>query len=271
MPSGYLADVQGSDPYNLSTFFWYFRARNEPENAPTAIYLAGGPGQSSLFGAAEDGGPCYVLADSNSTEQNPWSWNEHVNMLYIDQPNTVGFSYDVLLNGTLDMLFLGGEESDTGIVPFEDYEDGTVPDANETFYYGTFPSQNQNCTANSTSTAARTLWHFMQAWVEFPEWKTSDRKISFWGNSYGGYWVPITAAFFQQQNVRISSGELKNSRVLELDTIGFTNGCTDMLYQSAYYPEMAYSNTYGLQVLSKEQYDEASSKFTRKRVGALHR
>lgn len=48
MPSSYLSDIEGSDPYNVSMFFWYFEARESPKIAPTAIYLAGGPGESSL-------------------------------------------------------------------------------------------------------------------------------------------------------------------------------------------------------------------------------
>ncbi len=72
MPSTYIQDVQGDDPYNASYFFWYFEARVNPREAPTAIYLAGGPGQSSIWGAVSDGGPCYVNPDSNSTTSNEW-------------------------------------------------------------------------------------------------------------------------------------------------------------------------------------------------------
>lgn len=91
MPAEYLSDIQGDEPYNLSTFFWYFRARNSPEKAPTTIYLAGGPGEGSLYGATSDGGPCFVLDDSNSTALNPSSWNQDVNMIYVDQPVILSF------------------------------------------------------------------------------------------------------------------------------------------------------------------------------------
>lgn len=259
MPSTYLADVEGTDPYNISMFFWYFEARNDPRNAKTAMYLAGGPGESSMYGATSDGGPCTILSDSNSTAENPWSWNEHVNMLYLDQPNQSGFSYDTLANSTMDLLFLGGDGF--GITPFEDYN-GTAS-ANSTFYHGTLPSQNLAHTANNSVIAARTIWHFSQVWFsEFPEWKTDDKRISVWGNSYGGYWVSASAAYIQSQNSKVSSGAL-NASFLDLDTAGITNGCIDQLYQGGLYPQMAYNNTYGLQVISKDIYEEALNNFTK--------
>jgi carboxypeptidase C (cathepsin A) len=57
-----------------------------------------------MFGATMMGGPCYINDDANSTTLNPWSFNNEANVLYIDQPVQTGFSYDVLINGTLDQL-----------------------------------------------------------------------------------------------------------------------------------------------------------------------
>lgn len=260
MPSSYLADTQGTDPYNISMFFWYFEARQDPRNAKTAIYLAGGPGESSMYGATSDGGPCTILPDSNSTAENPWSWNQHVNMLYLDQPNQSGFSYDTLINSTMDVLFLGGDG--LGITAFKDYN-GTVPPANSTFVHGTLPSQNPTHTANNSVIAARTIWHFSQIWFsEFPEWKTHDKRIAVWGNSYGGYWVSASAAYIQAQNAKIAAGAL-DARILELETAGIANGCIDQLYQGRLYPQMAYNNTYGLEVISEEVLEEAVDNFTK--------
>ena len=47
-----------------------------------------------MYGATLDGGPCYIMSDGNSTEPNPSSMNNKVNMLYVDQPVGTGFSYD---------------------------------------------------------------------------------------------------------------------------------------------------------------------------------
>lgn len=76
-------------------------------------------------------------------------------MLYIDQPVQVGFSYDTLVNGTIDQR--------TGNIVPADFSNG-VPTANNTFLVGTFASQKQNLTANSTEAGGNALWHFAQTW-----------------------------------------------------------------------------------------------------------
>jgi len=78
-------------------------------------------------------------------------------MLYIDQPTQVGFSYDVLTNGTLDQL--------TSIISPADFSTGT-PESNNIILVGTFPSQDQNSTANTTINGAPAMWYFLQAWLQ---------------------------------------------------------------------------------------------------------
>lgn len=58
---------------------------------PLIIWLNGGPGSSSLFGAFTENGPIRILQNKTSLFQAPWNIFGHV--LYIDQPLNVGFSY----------------------------------------------------------------------------------------------------------------------------------------------------------------------------------
>ena len=144
------------ETFNINTFYWFIEARNNPETAPLSIYLAGGAGESSMFGAFGEGGPCLINDDYNSTRLNEWSWNNHVNMLYIDQPVQTGWSYDELVNGTLDQFTFD-------ITP-ADFSKG-VPETNETFLVGTFPSQKLDAITAGSGKGASDLWEFMQVWT----------------------------------------------------------------------------------------------------------
>lgn len=103
-------------------------------------------------------------------------------MLYIDQPNQVGFSYDIATNGTLVASL---DDIHYEVIPWD--EPSEAPETNLTSRHGTFSSQKALNTANSTALAAHALWHFAQTWFfEFPHYKPSDDRISLWAESYGG-------------------------------------------------------------------------------------
>jgi hypothetical protein len=139
------------------------------------IWLNGGPGASSMLGALQENGPCFIGDDSNSTYLNPFSWNNKANMLYIDQPVQTGFSFSSFRNGTLDLL--------TNKLEFVDFSDG-IPRQNLTFLVRTLPTQDDASGPNSTVHAARGAWHFLQTWLmEFPGYRTSDNRVSLWTES----------------------------------------------------------------------------------------
>ena len=247
-------------PLTWQSFFWFFEARKAPENAPLAIWLNGGPGGSSMMGLLEELGPCFIGPDSKTSILNPWSWNNEVNMLFLDQPTQVGFSYDVPTNGT--------QKPDNEWGFFNTYPTNFsegVPETNYTYRVGTFSSQDRAQTANSTAHAAHALWHFAQTWFfEFPHYKPLDDRISLWAESYGGHYGPGFFSFFQKQNEKIANGTGEDgARYLHLDTLGIINGYLDMVIQGETYIEYPYNNTYGIQVFNQSLYDELMSNWTK--------
>lgn len=132
-------------------------------------------------------GPCYVNPDSKSTTLNPWSWNNDANVLYIDQPVQTGFSYDEL------------KVNPKGVTA----------------------SQDALRTPQTSAVAARTLWAFMQVFLqEIPEVKSKSNAVSLWGTGYGGRWAPSFGAYFLKR----SAAKAVNEVSIKVETIGVVNG-----------------------------------------------
>ncbi|KAI9281950.1 Alpha/Beta hydrolase protein [Sporodiniella umbellata] len=86
--SGYL-DVDNDKHF----FFWFFESRNKPKEDPLVLWLNGGPGCSSLTGLFMELGPCTVNKEGSDTILNEYSWNDKANVIFLDQPLNVGYSY----------------------------------------------------------------------------------------------------------------------------------------------------------------------------------
>ncbi|KAI0367259.1 serine carboxypeptidase [Pilatotrama ljubarskyi] len=86
----YTGYIDVSDARHL--FFYFFESRRDPDTDDVIFWTNGGPGASSSMGLFMELGPCRVTS-ANSTEPNPYSWNEHANVFFVDQPVGVGFSY----------------------------------------------------------------------------------------------------------------------------------------------------------------------------------
>ncbi|KAI0131482.1 carboxypeptidase S1-like protein B [Daldinia grandis] len=250
LPPGTLADLGEEQEYPINTFFWFFEARNDPENAPLSIWLNGGPGSSSLYGLFTENGPCHVNSDSNSTTLSEWAWNTDVNMLFIDQPTQVGLSYDTLQNITENLA--------TGQLLKIDETD-TIPEQNTTLLVGTYPSLSRNQTAKGTRNAAIAFWHFAQTWFqEFPGYHPNNSRVSIATESYGGRYGPEFAAFFEEQNQKIENGTWNDddgeNYIINLDTLILINSCIDRQIQWPAYPHIAFNNTYGLETVNETIY-----------------
>ena len=73
-------------------------ADEDPEEKPLVLWLNGGPGCSSLDGWSVENGPMFL--NTNGTfRMNEYSWNKAANMLYIESPGGVGYSF---INSSLE-------------------------------------------------------------------------------------------------------------------------------------------------------------------------
>ncbi|KAH6905954.1 serine carboxypeptidase [Coprinopsis sp. MPI-PUGE-AT-0042] len=75
-------------------FFTFFESRGEPSKDDVILWIPGGPGCSSSVGILTSLGPCRFSETNHSeTVLNPQSWNTRANLLFVDTPIGVGFSY----------------------------------------------------------------------------------------------------------------------------------------------------------------------------------
>ncbi|KAH6832001.1 serine carboxypeptidase-like 40 [Perilla frutescens var. hirtella] len=83
------------DPLAGRALFYYFvESPTNSSTKPLLLWLNGGPGCSSLgFGAMEELGPFRVNSDGKTLFRNNYAWNNVANVIFLESPAGVGFSY----------------------------------------------------------------------------------------------------------------------------------------------------------------------------------
>ncbi|KAI1261947.1 alpha/beta-hydrolase [Xylariaceae sp. FL1019] len=223
---------------NEHIFFWFFEARNQdPTEAPLTVWINGGPGSSSMIGLFEELGPCRVDYYGN-VYSNPYSWSNVSNMIFIDQPSQVGFSYSYPVDGYL---------TDYGLVTLPD---ATCPDYAPEGSCGTYAYPNLTLTANSTPAAAPNFWKTLQGFMgAFPQYTRNG--FHFATESYGGHYGPIFNKYIEDQNAHLPPDAIK----IDLESVLIGNGWYDPVLQyQAYYNFTVYpGNTYDYAPFSKSE------------------
>ncbi|XP_024984379.1 serine carboxypeptidase-like 31 [Cynara cardunculus var. scolymus] len=103
----YAGYVTVNENSGRALFYWFYEAWTLPEEKPLVLWLNGGPGCSSVgYGATQEIGPFIVSTDGKGLQLNPYSWNREANMLFLESPVGVGFSYS---NTTSDYDNLGDD------------------------------------------------------------------------------------------------------------------------------------------------------------------
>lgn len=132
-----------------------------------------------MIGLFQELGPCGIGPDLQPYN-NPYSWSNASNMLFIDEPTTVGFSYSIPIPGYKD---------DSGYII--QLPNATCPDYAESYdTCGTYSKADLTLTANTTEGAAPNMWKTLQGFMgAFPEY--SRKGFNFATESYGGHYAPI--------------------------------------------------------------------------------
>ncbi|GAB4826905.1 Serine carboxypeptidase-like 31 [Ancistrocladus abbreviatus] len=89
--AGYVAVDENN---GRALFYWFYEASSQPDDKPLVLWLNGGPGCSSVgYGATQEIGPFLVDTNGQGLKFNPYAWNREANLLFLESPIGVGFSY----------------------------------------------------------------------------------------------------------------------------------------------------------------------------------
>ena len=72
--------------------YWLVESESNPVDDPLVFWTNGGPGCSGLIGFLTEQGP-FRPDESGQLQMNEWRWNRIANMVFLEQPVGVGFSY----------------------------------------------------------------------------------------------------------------------------------------------------------------------------------
>lgn len=90
----YAGYVTVDEKAGRSLFYYFTEADGDADKKPLTLWLNGGPGCSSVGGGAfTELGPFYPRGDARSLRLNKKSWNKVSNLLFVESPAGVGWSY----------------------------------------------------------------------------------------------------------------------------------------------------------------------------------
>jgi len=108
--SSYTGYINVNKEQTRRNFFWFVESQGNPETDPLVFWTNGGPGCSGLIGFWQESGPLKILPGLNVTLSDI-TWTKYANVIYIEQPTGVGFSYDTQSDQVYNNDTLSAEEN----------------------------------------------------------------------------------------------------------------------------------------------------------------
>ncbi|PIA40776.1 hypothetical protein AQUCO_02400087v1 [Aquilegia coerulea] len=103
----YAGYINVNEKNGRALFYWFYEAWDRSNEKPLVLWLNGGPGCSSVgYGATQEIGPFIVDANGRGLKFNPYAWNKEANIIFLESPVGVGFSYS---NTSTDYDILGDD------------------------------------------------------------------------------------------------------------------------------------------------------------------
>eukprot|EP01090_Pellita_catalonica_P021974 TRINITY_DN8373_c0_g2_i1.p1 TRINITY_DN8373_c0_g2~~TRINITY_DN8373_c0_g2_i1.p1 ORF type:complete len:478 (-),score=46.60 TRINITY_DN8373_c0_g2_i1:69-1502(-) len=81
------------EEHGRALFYWFAESQSTPEFDPVVLWLTGGPGCSSLIAFLSENGPFRPNIGGETLRKDPYSWNQKANVIWLESPAGVGFSY----------------------------------------------------------------------------------------------------------------------------------------------------------------------------------
>ncbi|KAJ7256414.1 alpha/beta-hydrolase [Mycena rebaudengoi] len=96
--AGHIGLLGDSEESPKRSFFWYFESENDANHSPVILTFGGGPGTGGMVNPLFGQSPCSV--GPNGLVANPHRWTEHHNLIALDHPIGVGFSFGTHVNNS---------------------------------------------------------------------------------------------------------------------------------------------------------------------------
>ncbi|KAI4356289.1 hypothetical protein L6164_000321 [Bauhinia variegata] len=94
----YAGYVTIDESHGRNLYYYFVESESKPSQDPVVLWLNGGPGCSSFDGFVYEHGPFNFAAAKTKgglpkLQLNPYSWSKASNIIYLDSPAGVGFSF----------------------------------------------------------------------------------------------------------------------------------------------------------------------------------